>query len=43
MITIPEAEYEDLKRHKEVDHDLIKQLIESLEDVRQGRIEEWVD
>ncbi len=37
-ITIPKAEYERLKKLEEVDHDLISQLKESLEDAKQGRI-----
>ena len=37
-ITIPKKEYERLKKIEEVDHDLIRQLKESLEDAKQGRI-----
>ena len=42
-VNIPKSEYEELKRHKEIDETLIKQLINSLEDVKHGRIEEWKD
>lgn len=42
-VTIPKSEYDALKKHKEIDEVLIKQLINSLEDVKQGRIEEWKD
>ncbi len=37
-ITIPKVEYERLKKLEKVDHDLIAQLVESLEDAKQGRI-----
>lgn len=40
-VTIPKEEYIELKRHKEVDEELIKKLIKSLEDVKAGRIKEW--
>lgn len=42
-VTIPMDEYKELVRHKEVDEELISKLIRSLEDIRHGRIEEWVD
>jgi len=37
-ITISRAEYEHLKRLEKVDHALIEQLVESLEDAKCGRI-----
>ena len=37
-VTISKEEYEKLKKLEKVDHDLISQLIESLEDAKQGRI-----
>lgn len=37
-ITIPKIEYERLKKLEKVDHDLIAQLVESLEDAKCGRI-----
>ena len=37
-VTISRDEYEKLKKLEKVDHDLISQLIESLEDAKQGRI-----
>ena len=37
-VTIPKEEYEKLKKLEKVDHDLISQLIESLEDAKHGRI-----
>jgi len=37
-ITIPRAEYERLKKLEEIDHGLIEQLIDSLEDAKHGRI-----
>lgn len=37
-ITITKEEYERLKKLEKVDHDLISQLVESLEDAKQGRI-----
>ncbi len=40
-VTISKEEYVELKRHKEVDEELIKKLIKSLEDVKAGRIKEW--
>jgi len=37
-VTIPREEYERLKKLEKVDHELISQLVESLEDAKQGRI-----
>ena len=37
-ITISKKEYERLKKLDKVDHDLIKQLVSSLEDIKAGRI-----
>ena len=38
MVTIPKEEYERLKRLEKIDHDLLDQLVESLEDAKHGRI-----
>jgi hypothetical protein len=37
-ITISREEYDRLKKLEKVDHDLIGQLVESLEDAKNGRI-----
>ena len=37
-VTITKQEYEHLKKVEQVDHDLIQQLVESLEDAKHGRI-----
>jgi len=37
-VTIPREEYERLKKLDKVDHNLIQQLVESLEDAKAGRI-----
>lgn len=37
-VTITREEYDRLKKIEKVDHDLISQLAESLEDAKQGRI-----
>lgn len=37
-VTISRKEYERLKKLEKVDHELISQLVESLEDAKQGRI-----
>jgi len=37
-ITISKQEYDHLKKLEQVDHDLIQQLVESLEDAKHGRI-----
>ncbi|MEK6867671.1 MAG: hypothetical protein AABX98_02495 [Nanoarchaeota archaeon] len=42
-VTIAREEYEELKRHKEVDDELIRKLVRSLEDVKAGRIKVWKD
>jgi len=36
-ITISRKEYEDLKKLKELDFDLIRQFASSLQDLKQGR------
>ena len=38
MIQISKKEYERLKKLEKVDHELISQLVESLEDAKHGRI-----
>ena len=37
-VTISRAEYDNLKRLEKIDHSLIAQLAESLEDAKHGRI-----
>ena len=41
-VTIPREEYERLKKLDKVDHNLIQQLVESLEDAKAGRIRRLV-
>jgi len=36
-ITIPKEEYEHLKKLEELDFDLIRQFVSSLDDLKQGR------
>lgn len=37
-VTISKEEYDRLKRLEKIDHDLIQQLVDSLEDAKHGRI-----
>lgn len=37
-ITIPKQEYEKLKMQANIDVDLLKQLIDSFKDIKEGRI-----
>ena len=37
-VSIPKEEYLRLKKHEEVDQDLLNQLVSSLEDIKAGRI-----
>ena len=37
-VTISRSEYERLKKLEKIDHELISQLVESLEDAKHGRI-----
>ena len=37
-VTISKEEYEKLKKLEKVDHELISQLVESLEDAKHGKI-----
>lgn len=37
-ITIKKSEYQRLKKLEKIDHELISQLVESLEDAKSGRI-----
>jgi len=37
-VTIPRQEYEKLKMQAEVDIELLKQLMESFKDIKEGRI-----
>ncbi len=38
MVEIPEKEYLELKRKAEIDKEFTKQLVESLKDVKEGRV-----
>ncbi len=38
MITIPKTEYEKLKRRANIDVELLKQLMESFKDIKEGRV-----
>ena len=40
-ITIPEAEYERLKKDAEIDTELVEKIKRSLEDIKHGRVKEW--
>ncbi len=42
MITIPEKIYFELKEKAELDEELLIKLIRGLEDVKEGRIREWI-
>ena len=38
MISLPKDEYEKLKMQANLDMDLLKQLVRSLKDVKEGRV-----
>ncbi len=38
MISIPREEYERLKMQANIDIDLLKQLVRSLKDIKEGRV-----
>ena len=38
MISIPKTEYEKLKMQANIDVDLLKQLVRSLKDIKEGRV-----
>ncbi len=38
MIKIPKDEYEELKMQANIDVDLLKQLVRSLKDIKEGRV-----
>lgn len=38
MIKIPKIRYEILKKQADIDMDLLDQIIQSLEDIKEGRI-----
>lgn len=40
-VTIPRQKYEKLKMQAEIDMDLLKQLMESFKDIKEGHIQ-WV-
>ncbi|MBI4045057.1 MAG: hypothetical protein HY392_05090 [Candidatus Diapherotrites archaeon] len=41
-VTISRAEYARLKKHEKIDVELLTSLVKSLEDIKAGRIREWV-
>ncbi len=41
-ITIPKEEYEHLKKLEELDFDLIRQFVSSLDDLKQGNFKQIV-
>ncbi len=41
-VTIPKEEYERLKRESEIDMELVNKIKRSLEDIRHGRVKEWI-
>ena len=38
MVSIPKDEYERLKMQANIDVDLLKQLVRSLKDIKEGRV-----
>ena len=40
-VTIPNEEYETLKKKAEIDEDLLVSLVKGLEDIKAGRIKPW--
>lgn len=38
MVEIPEKEYLELKRKAEIDEEFTRQLVESLKDIKEGKI-----
>lgn len=41
-VTISIEEYSRLKKHEKIDVELLKGLVKSLEDIKAGRIREWI-
>ena len=41
MVTIPQKEYEELKKATEVDQELVEKLKRSFEDIKHNRLTEW--
>ena len=37
-VTIPKQEYEELKKKADIDEELLKDLIQGLRDIKEGRI-----
>ena len=37
-VTIPKTEYEELKRKAEIDEELLKDLIQGLKDIKEGKV-----
>ena len=40
-ITIPKAEYDELKKKAEIDDELLQSLVRGLEDIKHGRIKRF--
>lgn len=38
MVTITKKEYEQLKQHAKIDKDFLKELVQSLADIKAGRV-----
>jgi len=41
-VSIPKKEYEELKKRAEVDMALVGKIKRGLEDIKHGRISEWI-
>lgn len=41
-INISEEEYKSLKKKASIDEELLKSLIRGLEDIKAGRVKDWV-
>ncbi len=39
-VTIPKEEYEELKKHKEIDEELLKELVQGLKDIKAGNVKQ---
>jgi len=40
MVTIPKAEYEELKKYKELDLDLLMDIARGIKDILKGKVKE---
>lgn len=38
MVTIPKAEFEELKRKAEIDEELLEELVQGLKDIKAGNV-----